>query len=306
MGDVRLLPVIPPVRHSYAAVLRKTLPGRRGSTPSRSPETAPNLVLGVHDVALDPTHLAAYLAVCGFAPDSPVPSTYPQTVAFPLQLALISDDVFPFAALGLVHIGNRIVQQRALRPGDRVAFEVGCRDLRAHPRGRQLTVVTTAAIDGDEVWRGEMTLLSRGKAGGPPAPGDGSPSPADADPAGDSSGALPDEVPAGPQVWRLPADLGRRYAAVSGDRNPIHLYDLTARPLGFKKHIAHGMWTHARCLAEIANRLPAAHTVDVAFKKPVPLPGTVGFGARQHGDVIDFGVSSARGPHLLGRATGHV
>ena len=24
--------------------------------------------------------------------------------------------------------------------------------------------------------------------------------------------------------WKLPGDLGRRYAAVSGDHNPIHLY----------------------------------------------------------------------------------
>jgi acyl dehydratase len=76
-------------------------------------------------------------------------------------------------------------------------------------------------------------------------------------------------------VWRVPADTGRRYAAVSQDRNPIHLYPLTARMFGFKTAIAHGMWTTARVLAELAPRLPGAFTVDVAFGAPVPLPATV-------------------------------
>lgn len=34
-------------------------------------------------------------------------------------------------------------------------------------------------------------------------------------------------------VWRVSADVGRRYATVSGDVNPIHLSALAARALGF-------------------------------------------------------------------------
>ena len=79
--------------------------------------------------------------------------------------------------------------------------------------------------------------------------------------------------------WRLPGDLGRRYAAVSGDHNPIHLYALTAKAFGFPRQIAHGMWSKARCLAALDGRLPDAVTVEVAFKKPVLLPGTVAFGS---------------------------
>ena len=79
-------------------------------------------------------------------------------------------------------------------------------------------------------------------------------------------------------TWRLRGDLGRRYAAVSGDHNPIHLYPLTAKALGFKRQIAHGMWSLARCVAALENRLPDAVTVDAAFKKPIFLPGTVAFG----------------------------
>ena len=92
------------------------------------------------------------------------------------------------------------------------------------------------------------------------------------------------EVPPGGVEWKLPGDLGRRYAAVSGDRNPIHLYPLTAKALGFPRQIAHGMWSKARCVAAIENRLPDAVRVDVAFKKPILLPGSVSFGVARTDD----------------------
>ena len=102
----------------------------------------------------------------------------------------------------------------------------------------------------------------------------------------------------------LPGDLGRKYAAVSGDHNPIHLYPLTARALGFKRQIAHGMWTKARAVAALDNRLPDTVTVAVGFKKPIFLPGTVTFGARATEVGIGFVVAPQEGsPHLLGRVT---
>ena len=76
--------------------------------------------------------------------------------------------------------------------------------------------------------------------------------------------------------WTLPDDLGRRYAGVSGDHNPIHLHAWSAKPFGFPREIAHGMWTKARCLASL--RLPDAFEADVKFKKPILLPSTVTFG----------------------------
>ncbi len=76
----------------------------------------------------------------------------------------------------------------------------------------------------------------------------------------------------------MPGDIGRRYGAVSGDRNPIHLYPLSAKLFGFKRQIAHGMWSKARCLAELQNQLPEdAFTVDVQFKLPMFVPATVKF-----------------------------
>jgi hypothetical protein len=65
------------------------------------------------------------------------------------------------------------------------------------------------------------------------------------------------------------------------------------------------MWTKARCLAELQNRLPDAFRVEVSFRKPVNLPGAVTFGARDHGSQLDFGVAatSSGSAHLVGRIT---
>src|SRR5215218_5567879 len=84
--------------------------------------------------------------------------------------------------------------------------------------------------------------------------------------------------------WKLGGDLGRRYAAVSGDRNPIHMHSLTAKPLGFPSAIAHGMWTKARCLAALESKLPDAFEVDVRFRKPVLLPARVEFAGQEEGE----------------------
>ncbi|HEU5143165.1 MAG TPA: MaoC/PaaZ C-terminal domain-containing protein, partial [Solirubrobacterales bacterium] len=104
--------------------------------------------------------------------------------------------------------------------------------------------------------------------------------------------------------WRLGGDLGRRYASVSGDRNPIHMHSLTAKPLGFKAAIAHGMWTKARCLAAIENLLPDAFEAEVSFRKPIFLPARVDLLTAQHGEEVDFAVrdSKRQTPHLDGRA----
>ena len=91
-------------------------------------------------------------------------------------------------------------------------------------------------------------------------------------------------------------DLGRRYAAVSGDRNPIHLSAPTAKAFGFPRAIAHGMWTKAHGVAALD--LPGAFTVDVEFRRPILLPGRVTFAAGEAG----FSVRDADDgtPHLEG------
>ncbi|MDQ3572106.1 MAG: hypothetical protein M3383_04525 [Actinomycetota bacterium] len=251
----------------------------------------PDLELALESVAVEPARLAEYCEVCEFTLRDALPVTYPHVLAFPLHMALLTDSSFPFPAIGMVHVANRIVQSRPIGIGEELSLRVRAEDLQPHPKGTTFTLVSEARASGELVWVGESVNLRRGGGSA-----EGGPKPEPAKPA-----ELSEEA-----EWKLPGDLGRSYGGVSGDRNPIHLYGLTAKAFGFPRQIAHGMWTKARCLAALQGRLPDAYTVDVAFKKPIPLPSTVGFGSRLGDGVIDFGVSRAKdgAPHLVGRVTG--
>jgi acyl dehydratase len=258
-------------------------------------EVPTDLVLERPEVAIDAAHLAAYAKVCRFALRDVVPATYLHVVAFPLHLALMSDGRFPFGAVGLVHVANRIVRRRPVRLDETVSMRVHATALEPHPRGRAFTIVSEARAGDELVWSDESTFLRREKTGD----GDRGDAKVEARPAEER----PDAPPVRAQ-WRLPGDLGRRYAAVSGDRNPIHMHDMPAKLLGFPRTIAHGMWTKARCLAALENRLPDGFGAEARFRTPVLLPSTVTFGsASEDGGATRFAVRAARdgAPHLDGR-----
>ena len=58
-------------------------------------------------------------------------------------------------------------------------------------------------------------------------------------------------------------DTGRRYAAISGDYNPIHLSTISAKMFGFKTAIAHGMWTLACVISQFVENTAGAANADV-------------------------------------------
>lgn len=258
---------------------------------SGSRSEIPDLTLTLSDVAVDRDRLAAYDRVCGFALSEELPATYPHMLAFPLQLGLMTDGSFPFPAIGLVHIYNRIVQHRPVRASERLSLRVSAGPLEPHPRGQQFSLLTEARVGDEVVWEEVSTNLRRG----------GSNSESAQAPEVPSSEGLPASA-----TWKLPGDLGRRYASVSGDYNPIHVHPLSARLFGFPSAIAHGMWTKARCLAALQSQLPPAFSVEVAFRKPILLPATVSF-VEAPGDSGEtrFGVRGTKKDtaHLDGRVS---
>jgi acyl dehydratase len=261
----------------YARAAASLLRGRRGGA-------LPDLELVRRGVLTDRDHLAHYDRVCGFRLTDALPPTYPHVLAFPLAMRLMSAPDFPFPVVGLVHVANRIRLRRPVDAGTPLDLSVRACGLRAHERGRQFDVVATATADGEQVWQGVSTYLRRERAGERRAGGD-------------------HPRPPAPAVrWRVPARTGADYAAVSGDRNPIHTSRLGARLFGFPRPIAHGMWSKARCLAALEGRLPDAYTVDVAFRQPILLPSTVGFAATPAAGGWEFTLASAR-PHLAGHLT---
>jgi acyl dehydratase len=200
---------------------------------------------------------------------------------------------FPFPVLGLVHVSNRIETLAPLRLADRPALTVRAAALGPHPRGRQIDVVTEAHVDGACVWREHSTYLRREPARPPSGPRR-RPAWGDARSVG--------EFGAGAALWTVPALTARRYAQVSGDRNPIHTSRLAARAFGFRRRIAHGMWTAARSLAALEGRLPATGTVEVHFQRPLLLPGRAAFTSTPTGTgwAVTLTDPHTGRPHLTG------
>jgi hypothetical protein len=262
----------------------------------------PEIELTLPRVHADAERVAAYNRVCGFALRDHLPPTYPHVLAFPLQMAVMADGSFPFGAVGLVHVENQIVQHRRISLDEELTIKVKPTKLEEHPRGRTFSLQTKVKAGNRIVWESTSTMLRRGggteKAS---TPGDKPELHQISGPGGREFDAVREDEVANAE-WKLGGDLGRRYAAVSGDRNPIHMHAWTAKPLGFPRAIAHGMWTKARCLAAFESRLPDAFQVDVRFRKPILLPGRVEFASTTEEDEIAFAVRDAkRGtPHLDG------
>ncbi|GAA5003195.1 MaoC/PaaZ C-terminal domain-containing protein [Streptomyces siamensis] len=253
----------------------------------RSDAPVPSTRLVLPGVRVDLARLAAYERVCGFATGSrALPPTYPHVLGFPLAMRIMAGRGFPLPLLGLVHTSIEITQWSAPPVAAEYELAVHVERLVPHRRGTEARVLTEARVDGGLVWESRSTYLARHRR----RDGDTAPEAATTDPsgtggpsgtngAGSAEGTSGTPGPSLPSraEWRLAGDVGRRYAAVSGDRNPIHLHPFTARLFGFPRAIAHGMWTVARCLAEYGPQ--GEVTVRADFRAPVLLPGTVTYAA---------------------------
>jgi acyl dehydratase len=271
-----------------------------GLLPRARPAVLPETELTLHRVAADRDHLAEYDKVCEFRLTDTLPPTYPHVLAFPLALRLMSRSDFPFPVIGLVHVANRIEVVRPIGAGELLDLTVRAADLRPHERGRQLDIVTVVSVEGEVVWRDVSTYLHRQKSSSGSGPRERQAAPDREREA--APGREREAAPAASAVWRIPARVGKDYAAVSGDHNPIHTSTVGAKLFGFPRRIAHGMWSKARCLAALEGRLPERYTVDVAFKRPILLPATTGFSTSSTGSGWAFALHNTRSgaPHLLG------
>ncbi len=254
-------------------------------------EALPDDVLSVEDAEIDRANLTAYQRVCGFPVSDVLPATYPHMLAFPLSMDLMTRLRFPFGVIGLVHVENAVQRIRPIRAEERLDVTVRTADLRPHARGRQFDVVAEAFVGGEPVWHSTSTYLHREKT------------PKDKDSEG--GGKKRPKPPEATATWDVPGDIGRRYGAVSGDMNPIHLHPLSAKLFGFKRNIAHGMWVKARCLAALDGHLGDAYDVAVRFKLPMPVPARAAFSTGVDKGERTFAVTDATSgkPHLSGAVT---
>lgn len=233
--------------------------GKRKITGSTLPGRGLRCMLRV-----DRDNLAAYRKLCHFTDDGRLPGTYPHVMAFTLQLQLLTAHDFPFPLLGLVHLDNEIRVHRPLGGIDGLRFTVRADNLQPHAKGGTFDLLTEAHDGLGLLWSETSRMLVRGLR-----------LDSTASEAAEDALAEPTEL-AELTRWYADTDIGRRYAKVCGDYNPIHLSGVSARLFGFPRAIAHGMWTQAMALAALRSHLPASgYAFASGFRKPVRLPGEV-------------------------------
>jgi hypothetical protein len=236
--------------------------GLKRATPTSKP-TLPETVMQCRGMVVPEQKLAQFNQLTEWQDSQYLPPTFIHLLAFPLQMSLVLEEAFPFALMGLVHIENTVQQCRPVGANEKLNLTCYLSDLVAHRRGWQFKMNSEAFVGQELVWHSTSTSLVR------------------------QSSTVTNDKPSQPpkafspkgvvEEWLLPTSLGRSYAKVSGDFNPIHLYALTAKLLGFQRHIIHGMWSKARVMSALSSHLPEAYEAKVKFKRPVLLPTQVIF-----------------------------
>jgi len=277
---------MPSMLKNYASALLA------GSKRYRPGVQIPALSMQVNGVCISKRHLARYNRVCGFTDESAIAPTYLQILAFPLQIGMLAQKSFPIPLLGVVHVRNTIDVLAPLSRDVSYDLAVSIADHRLVAKGIEIDLLTQATVAGAVVWRAVTTMLHRCKT----------------DVAEPAKTATEPAIEANLQQWILPAGLGRSYGLASGDINPIHLSAFSAKAFGFKRAIAHGMWSKARCLAALESVLPKTpYRIEVVFKLPILLPAKARFGSQrassqQTGDGCEFELRSGDGskPYMRG------
>jgi acyl dehydratase len=237
----------------------------------------PTLTVTSPEMSFNPSHIQRYKDVCGYV-NPGIPLMYPAMLCSTLQMKLMTMEEFPFPLLGLVHLANSIEQFEIIDPSHKVRIEFSLdENIIRHEKGYccNISGEIFSADKGTLLWKTVVTLLCRAKLD-------------------NSAGGLYESQIKQSDVddtqeierWNLSSRLGRDYAAVSGDYNPIHLTAASAYLFGFRSGaIIHGMWTKARSLATLmppieglqkvvgdsSRPLASAYT---EFKTPLFIPST--------------------------------
>jgi hypothetical protein len=203
-------------------------------------------------------HIQAYREACGLGNDGMLPLLYPHVFTSAMHIHMLANKRFPVSALGAVHARNHILQHRQITENEQVDLQCAFSDARVLKGGLEVDIVTKVLAGEACLWESVSSYMFLGKKFGKPG---------EVHPMSSFDELGPPNLKA---QWHVTPDMWRRYAKITGDYNPIHVSRILAKVFGFKRDIAHGMWSLAKCMAHLQDMsYEGPVRLDVAFKGPV-------------------------------------
>ena len=254
----------------------------------------PRIESRLSKVVIDRKHLASYSDICGAASGATLPIAYPHLLAMPLHLAMLGAEAFPVKLFGLVHVQNRIAMREPLSAEEPAEIRCWIEGHRDTERGQEFDLHTEYVVGGQPRWDETCTFLARRRS-----PAGGAKTTTGVRPPQDG----PDAVAVKSSSFRAPSGLGRRYGFISGDVNPIHMSDITAKAFGFPRAIAHGMWSLGRLASDFEPaQFDGGCELTVTFKLPIFMPAWLMLQRWEIENGNAFALRDAQGdkPHVTG------
>ncbi len=238
----------------------------------------------------DAVHFAEFLRLTGLRADGELPLLYPHVRGFPLQMVVLTHPAFPVPIWKVLQVRNHILQHAPLAASAELDFDTRVVGGRILGKGLEVDVHTTVRVRDRPVWESLNTYYHRGRFG---AAGD--PSPLARAP--DVGGSIAAE-------WRTASGVGRRFAALTADHNPLHWWGWYARRFGFREEFHHPQLALGRCLTHLPSLDPARpRRLDAWLKGPVFYDAGVRLrtAADEGGVAFALGMADDERPSIVGR-----
>ena len=254
----------------------------------KGPLSLPEIEILQQNVPFDAKEIGKYNQLCEIEETVFVPPTYLHIICMPSHLSLLTHKDTGLALFGLIHLSNRIKQFRGIRKSELINIKTKFGQLLAHDKGQAIEIITQIFVKSELVWESSTIFLKKGK-----------------NPIGPEFIAKQIDIDTQytKELWTFSFFLGQKYALISGDFNPIHLFPLSAKLFGMPKHIAHGMYSKAKIMGNIMKEIKSdKFEVTVYFKLPIYLPANVIFRKNKEKELIVFDVVDEKmeKPHLKG------
>lgn len=211
-----------------------------------------------------------YNKICAFPDQEYLAFTYPQLLAAPLHYQIVTHPHFPFPAIGMVHVEQKITYIKKIPKNATLSVITWCDNLIQVRSGHHFSLHTEVYLENELYWKGESIVLTKSLPGHNQAKEKMNPS-------------LDVKHYSIEKKIIVPENQGRMYAGVSKDWNLIHVHWIFAKIFGFRRAIVHGMWTLAMAIAWAEEQGLHITSCHARFLRPIFLPSKAILGMIEEG-----------------------